>query len=99
MTALASAVANGALAALETLYLHSNKIGDAGIVALTNSLSTSSASLAKLEKLWLYNNRIDDLGMKALSEGVAKGLLASLKSLQLEGNLARNSYDVQQSIL
>ncbi|CAE8643488.1 unnamed protein product [Polarella glacialis] len=96
MTAFASAIANGAMQNLGTLYLYSNMIGDAGTTAFADSLSSSGA-LAKLEKLWLYSNKIGDLGMKALSDGIAIGGLASLKSLQLEGNPAKN--EVQQATL
>merc|ERR1711957_517140 len=94
--ALASAFAGGAASDLETLYLHYNSIGDVGATAFA---SLVPEALARLQRLWLYNNRIGDSGLRALSDLVAGGGLASLKALQVEGNLAEKSLDMQQSIL
>eukprot|EP00927_Polykrikos_kofoidii_P046580 TRINITY_DN4076_c2_g1_i1.p1 TRINITY_DN4076_c2_g1~~TRINITY_DN4076_c2_g1_i1.p1 ORF type:complete len:947 (+),score=163.95 TRINITY_DN4076_c2_g1_i1:92-2932(+) len=97
ITSLANAIVSSAMSDLQTLYLHCNMISDAGVIAFTNSLSKES--LGKLQKLWLYNNRIGNVGMKALSDLIDSGRLVSLKSLQIEGNLAHDSYEVQKSIL
>ena len=54
MSALASACANGALAALEKLYLHDNQIGDNGMQALAGAVS--KGALPKCANLLLPGN-------------------------------------------
>eukprot|EP00928_Gymnodinium_smaydae_P061201 TRINITY_DN45344_c0_g1_i1.p1 TRINITY_DN45344_c0_g1~~TRINITY_DN45344_c0_g1_i1.p1 ORF type:complete len:952 (-),score=99.80 TRINITY_DN45344_c0_g1_i1:132-2987(-) len=97
-TALSSAIARGALSNLEVLYMHCNVIGDVGVQAFAESL-VSHAVLARLEKLWLYDNKIDKSGMALLTQIIEKGNLPALTTMQLEGNSAKNSYDVQRHIL
>ena len=67
ITALATAVGNGALPALEQLELTSNQIGDVGLSALASACA--SGALPQLEKLYLYGNRIGDDGISATVEG------------------------------
>ena len=79
ITALATAVGNGALAQCTFINLSMNQIGDAGLSALAGALS--SRALASLEVLNLRGNQIGDAGLSALAAAVGEGALASLKEL------------------
>ena len=93
MVALASAITRAALASLDTLYLHSNQIGDTGLAAFSAALT--GTVLPGVEKLWLYNNRLGNPGLTALADAIARGGLASLQSLHVEGNTAASKESLQ----
>ncbi len=66
----------------QDLYLHSNKIGDAGTSALADACA--SGALANVRELGLHANKIGDAGMSALAGACARGALASLKTLHVD---------------
>jgi hypothetical protein len=76
ITALASALGNGALASLKALNLSLNSIGDVGITALATALG--SGALPSLEGLHLDENEIGDVGMTAFVGAVSSGALDHL---------------------
>ena len=77
MITFSQAIANGALAQLESLVLYSNKIGDTGMIAFAEALKPNSnfpmGSLANLERLDLDENEIGDDSMEAFSSAIANG--------------------------
>mmetsp|Transcript_47060 Transcript_47060/g.106113 ORF Transcript_47060/g.106113 Transcript_47060/m.106113 type:complete len:527 (-) Transcript_47060:160-1740(-) len=82
--ALSYAHAHGSTAKLEALSLRENRIGDAGIKALSAVLVTGA--LPKIENLRLSANQIGDEGAVALSTAVESGALRHLTHLYLDHN-------------
>lgn len=70
------------MSALQTLALAGNQIGDAGLVALCEPLS--SLATLTLSKLDLSSNRVGDVGAAALSRVLE--VLGCLESLYLGAN-------------
>jgi hypothetical protein len=64
--------------------LTANKIGDEGMIKLSESLG--KGSLASLKELYLGGTQIGDAGVTALADVCAKGALANLTILLLGGN-------------
>ena len=56
------------MAQLDWLQLSNNEIGDSGVKALADAVS--SGALASLEKLSLFQNAIGDEGMSALAKAI-----------------------------
>ena len=77
-------VADLTCAVAQVLNLSHNRIGDAGMSALSGACA--SGALDKLEMLMLHANQIGDEGMKALAAAVAGGALDKLESLGLFSN-------------
>ena len=90
MITFSQAIANVALAQLESLVLYRKKIGDTGMIAFAEALKPNSnfpmGSLANLERLDLDENEIGDDSMEAFSSAIANGALASLRELWLSHN-------------
>ena len=84
LSALATAVGNGALPLLTYLDLENNQIGDAGLASFAAALG--SGALPLLENLTLGYNNIGDDGLIALAEALGNGSLPSLMYLYLSNN-------------
>jgi Leucine-rich repeat (LRR) protein len=89
MITFSQAIANGALAQLESLVLYSNKIGDTGMIAFAEALKPNSnfpmGALGSLKQLDLSFNEIGDVGMVAFAEALKPNLsnpMGALGSLQ-----------------
>ena len=98
-------VSSGALAALETLNLGGNAIGDDGMSALAKAIKptaeNASGALASLENLKLYGNAIGDEGMSALAKAITpdkdgRGALAPGATVSLGGNSAMIDFRTAQ---
>ena len=76
--------ASGALASLRRLELHRNAIGDVGLSALANVVSTGG--LPALQTLILSENQVGDQGMVKFLEALGKGALASLKTVVVDNS-------------
>ena len=70
----------------QMLWLHDNKIGDAGILTLTEALN--SGILPNLGTLSLDHNQIGVSGVKALVGCISAGALPKCKSILLSDNKA-----------
>ena len=68
----------------QTLWLHSNKIGDPGLASLAGACARRS--LPQLSQLWLTSNQIGDPGCIALAEACGRGGLPQLTKLWLGQN-------------
>ena len=88
---------SGALANLEELYLHRNKIGDAGMGALAGACA--SGGLANLKILYLHRNKIGDDGITALADALesSSGALALCQRIVLSGSLGSDT-PVQEAL-
>ncbi len=82
--AVSKVIATGVLKKLEQLVLHSNQIGDAGVMALAEEMG--KGTLTQLNTLALQYNQIGDAGVMALAEAAGKGTLPQLKTLLLNDN-------------
>ena len=72
------------MANLTKLYLNENKIGDAGMAALSTALGNGALPL--LQGLWLTGNQIGDSGMQAFAAAIGSGVLPLLEWLSLSEN-------------
>jgi hypothetical protein len=101
--ALGAALAKGAMELLSQLWLHSNRIGDAGLRALTSAMAPTTApndgrpgaasgALAALTILGLADNRIGDAGVVALADACSLGALTELQSLSLGSKAGGNLF-------
>ena len=68
----------------QNLYLHQNKIGDAGVTALANACA--GGALAQCTSLNLAVNKIGDKGLEAFAVTLASGALVRCSSIILAGN-------------
>ena len=84
MISLSEAISNGALGALQKLFLYENQIGDAGMVEFSRAIA--SGSLRALEYLDLANNQIGNVGMIEFSRSIPIGSMGVLKVLLLNHN-------------
>lgn len=72
LVALASAIKDGALPALENLQLNANRgIGDSGLVALSDAIA--DGKLSELRMLRLGGNSVGDEGLRALASALRRG--------------------------
>ena len=78
------AIVNGAMPQLQSLFLDNNNIGDAGIIALSDSLPRRA--MANVTVLNLNGNQIEAPGMASLLHAIARGAMAGLLDLRLAGN-------------
>ena len=95
LSALSDAVADGALAWLERLFLNKNQIGNAGLTAFAEA--TRSQRLSMLKELGISLNRIGDPGLHALNTAIRAGMLPSLSSIEVFPNPA--SSDAQEGLM
>ena len=70
------------MGALEWLFLNNNNIGDQGMIAFSDAIS--SGSLRSLAVLNLRHNQISDPGMIAFSNAIRNGSLPSLQMLGVD---------------
>ena len=68
----------------QELYLHENKIGDAGMIKFSEVCA--GGALASVTDLRLQDNQIGDEGMKAFSAALATGAMAHLDTLYIGSN-------------
>ena len=84
---LAAVLASAYLVQLQVLSLSENSIGDAGLIALAQSVgSLSHTPLPVLYTLQLDSNSFGDAGVVALSAAIDNGALPALQMLNLEDN-------------
>ena len=74
----------GVLAKLQRLFVDSNRVGDAGIVALASA--ASKGALPKLQQLSLKFNEVGPVGINALAEAIYQGGLPELQAIHLDQN-------------
>ena len=81
--ALAAVVRSGRLSQLQWLWLHENRIGDSGAIALAAALPGRQL---RLKQLLLDHNQIGDAGAHAFAVAIADGSLPVCRSLHLGFN-------------
>ena len=90
MQAFAKALANGAMANCQELWLSENQIGNIGMEAFAEALA--NGAMANCQKLYLHENQIGDVGMTAFAQAIKpvsegdSGALAQCQELDLHGN-------------
>jgi hypothetical protein len=74
----------GVLAKLQRLFVDSNRVGDAGVVALASA--ASKGALPNLQQLSLKFNEVGPVGITALAEAINQGALPELQAIHLDQN-------------